>query len=164
MLQRTKNPSKPVSSLMDTFFLGRASGHGLFEDRLAQVKRRFEIRFEGFHESNDVFMLNEEIDYDDGAQEERAWRIRMTPDETQASNRVSIECDDLVGLATGTVSATEMRLNYLYRLKLQGNRVVKVRMLDRMYLQADGSVINRATMRKFGIYLGDLVVVLNKNT
>lgn len=162
MLQRNTQSSKPLSSMMDTFFLGKAAGHGLFEDRFAQIKRRFELRFEGFYESDNVFMLNEEIDYDDGAREERSWRIGMTPELDHNLNRVSIECDDLVGAATGTVSETEMRLKYIYRLKLQGNRVVNVRMLDRMYLQPDGSVINRATMRKYGIYLGDLAVILTK--
>ena len=68
---------------------------------------------------------------------------------------------DVVGDAHGVASGNELIWSYVMDLRM-GNRVLRVSFSDRMLLQADGVLLNRAKVRKFGLELGSVSLFFKK--
>jgi len=135
------------------FLLGRTRAWGVVEDRFGRVRRKFQVEMEGAW-AGDVFEINERFLFDDGVEETRVWRVKPS----SASGQFTATCKDCVGEATGfsTVDRTEMR--YRFRLQISG-RSITVDFSDRIFLMDEGVAINRATMRKWGVRVGELSAV-----
>lgn len=134
---------------LTTFLDGRSLAWGIFEDRFGKLRRRFKVELLGrWHD--DLFELEEQFTYDDGTRETRVWRV--TP---MGAGRFSATCPDCVGAAHGTCDADSIRMSYRFRLKLDARRI-DVDFEDRIYRVGDGVAFNRATMRKWGIRLGEV--------
>ena len=138
------------------FLLGRTRAWGIFEDRFGHLRRRFDVEMEGRWEG-DAFLLAERFVYDTGETEARTWRLkRDTP------GRFTATCADCVGEARGVSSADTIRMSYTFRLKL-ATRTLTVHLDDRIYRLGDGIAMNRATMRKWGIRIGELSLFFRRD-
>lgn len=137
------------------FLEGETIAYGLFEDRFGNLKKRFDVRFFGEWRGQD-FVLEEDFRYDDGVTEERVWILQRS-DGTAFTGT----CDDSRSGATGTVAGVSSRMGYTFELAVNGKRIT-VSMDDRMHAMTDDIVLNRATMRKWGIRLGEIAIVLMK--
>jgi Protein of unknown function (DUF3833) len=141
--------------LLEEYFVGRTTAWGLFEDRFGRVRREFRVEITGRYDEG-VLTLVEDFVYSDGEQEQRVWRI--TP---QGDGRYEGRADDVVGTATGAARGNAVHWQYDLELPI-GDRVWQVHFDDWMLLQDDAVMINRATVSKFGLTLGEVTLFFQK--
>ena len=134
---------------LTTFLDGRMSAWGVFEDRFGKLRRRFSVEMVG-HWEDKVFYLDETFTYDDGTHETRIWRVSPT-----GRGQFTATCADCVGTAYGYCDADTIRMSYRFRLKTDA-RVIVVDFDDRIYRIGAGIAVNRATMSKWGVKLGEV--------
>lgn len=139
--------SKRPSLRFEEFFLGRSRAWGIFEDRFGNLRRELTIDMIGDYE-NDVFILDERFHYADGERQERRWSVRVLSDGAYAAT-----AHDVIGTASGMACGNAMRWRYRVGLSI-GGRTWPVSFDDWMFLQPDGVVVNRATVRYHGIRIG----------
>lgn len=141
---------QPVLDLAQ-YFNGTVDAHGIFQDRSGQIVRRFTVvmdcRWEG---ANGV--LDEAFTYSDGSAERRVWRLTR-----HADGRYTGAAGDVVGQAEGRVAGNAFRWQYTLALPVDG-RVIHVDLDDWMYLIDERVMLNRATMSKFGVRLGEITL------
>lgn len=134
---------------LTSFLEGRTRAWGIFQDRFGRVRRRFTVDMTGRWEGH-AFYLDENFTYDDDSHESRVWRV-----EPMEPGRFSATCADCVGTAHGDCGPDAIRMTYTFRLKIDG-REFHVELDDRIYRVGDRIAVNRATMRKWGIRLGEI--------
>ncbi|MFM2261827.1 MAG: hypothetical protein RI959_503 [Pseudomonadota bacterium] len=137
------------------YFNGRVEAHGMFQDRGGQVVKRFTVQMDCSW-SGDQGVLDERFTYADGSQDRRVWRLTRLP-----NGRYTGTADDVVGQAEGQVSGNAFRWAYTLNLPVDG-KVYEVQFDDWMYLINDRVMLNRATMSKFGIRLGEVTLSFYK--
>jgi hypothetical protein len=140
---------------LTTFLEGRTRARGVFEDRFGKLRRRFRVEMDGRWQ-NGVFILDERFDYDTGQSETRTWRV--VPG---LRNSFTATCDDCIGQAQGVCDNESIRMHYRFRLKMQ-DRTLIVDLEDRIYRMGSGVAVNRATMSKWGVRLGELSLFFSK--
>lgn len=142
---------------LTSFLEGESRAWGIFEDRFGRVRRRIDVTMIGRWDG-DVFRLDEHFVYDDGRREHRVWTVK--PD---GPGKFRATCDDCVGEAIGTCAADSIRMAYAFKLKLP-SRTLVVDFDDRIYRMSATTAVNRATMRKWGIKLGELSLFFERKT
>jgi Protein of unknown function (DUF3833) len=145
---------KPVFDLKD-YFTGVVDGWGIFTDRSGKVVKRFLVTMNCTW-SGDEGVLDEDFVYSDGTKQKRIWRMKKL-----AGGRYEGRADDVVGIGGGQQMGNAFRWGYTLNLPVDG-KVYEVQFDDWMYQMDDKVVINKATMSKFGITLGELVVNFKK--
>lgn len=145
---------KPTLDLA-TYFNGKIMAHGIFQDRSGQVVRRFVVEMDGQWNGNQG-VLDEWFTYSDGTKERRIWRLTK-----HADGRYTGTADDVVGEAEGQAVGNAFFWSYVLSLPVDG-KVYEVRFDDWMYLVDDKVMLNRATMSKFGIKLGEVTLAFTK--
>ncbi len=140
---------------IEEYFLGKTSASGLFIDRLGKVKRQFTVDMEGIQEG-DLFILNETFLYDDGEEEFRRWEIKKTGDKSYEGRS-----SDIKGIALGARSGNAINWHYTLKLKYKDG-IMLVKFDDWLIMQDEKHVFNKATMKKFGIRLGDVYLFFKK--
>ncbi len=149
------NPAAPEPFEITTFLHGRTTAWGVFEDRFGRLRRRFTVELVGSWQSN-VFCLEETFTFDTGDVEVRKWMVRP-----QGDGQFVATCDDCIGELRGTTEPNMLRMRYKFRLDL-GTTVINVDFDDRIYRMGRHTAVNRATMRKFGVRLGELSLFFSK--
>lgn len=145
---------KPALDL-STYFNGRLVAHGIFQNRSGQVVRRFVVEIDAQWEGNQG-VLDEWFTYSDGTNERRVWRLTK-----HADGRYTGTADDVAGVAQGQTVGNAFFWTYVLKLPV-GERIIPVRFDDWMYLVDERIMLNRATMSKFGIRLGEVTLVFTK--
>jgi len=69
--------------------------------------------------------------------------------------------DDVIGNAQGQAVGNALNWRYTLALPVDGS-VYEVQFDDWMYLMNDRVMLNKAQMRKFGIYLGEVTLSFSK--
>lgn len=145
---------KPVLEL-DRYFNGRVLAHGIFQKRDGAVVRRFTVVMDCHWQGNQG-VLDEHFTYSDGSTQRRIWRLTK-----HADGRYTGRADDVVGEATGQTAGNAFRWNYTLRLPVDDG-VYEVQFDDWMFLVDERVMLNRATMSKFGIRLGEVILSFSK--
>ncbi len=145
---------KPVLDLAE-YFNGKIVAHGVFQDRSGQVVRRFVVDMQGTWNGNQG-VLDEHFTYADGSKDRRIWRLTK-----HADGRYSGTADDVVGTASGQAVGNAFYWTYTLRLPVDG-KTYDVRFDDWMYLVDERVMLNRATMSKFGVRLGEVTLSFQK--
>ena len=140
---------------LDRYFNGRILAHGVFQKRNGAVARRFTVVMDCHWEGNQG-VLDEAFTYSDGSTERRIWRLTK-----HADGRYTGRADDVVGEAQGQTSGNAFRWNYTLRLPVDGKEY-EVQFDDWMFLVDDRVLLNRATMSKFGVTLGEVLLSFTK--
>jgi hypothetical protein len=138
--------------VLEEYFKGQTTAWGVFQERNGTLIRQFKVDITGTWDGN-VLTLDERFDYADGAKEQRIWKIRKT-----GANTYEGTAGDVRGVARGLVQGNQLSWTYDVDLKI-GERTVLVTFDDRMWLQPDGVLINRAKVKKFGIVFGEATIV-----
>ena len=145
---------KPTLDLAQ-YFNGKIDAHGIFQDRQGKVVKRFTVvmdcRWEG-----DQGVLDEAFTYSDGSTQRRVWRLTK-----HANGRYTGSAGDVVGEAEGQTSGNAFRWKYTLNLPVDG-KVYEVQFDDWMYLMDERVMLNRATMSKFGVRLGEITLSFTK--
>ena len=145
---------KPVLDLK-TYFTGVVDGWGIFTDRSGKVVKRFVVTM-NCSWNGDQGILDEDFVYSDGTKQKRIWRMSKLAD-----GKYEGRADDVVGVGNGQQMGNAFRWGYTLNLPVD-NTTYEVQFDDWMYQMDDKVVINKATMRKFGFTLGELVVNFKK--
>lgn len=140
---------------LDRYFNGRILAYGIFQQRGGEVVRRFTVVMDCHWEGHQG-VLDEAFTYSDGSTQRRIWRLTK-----HADGRYTGTADDVVGKAQGQTAGNAFRWNYTLRLPVDGKEY-EVQFDDWMFLVDDRVMLNRATMRKFGVTLGEVLLSFTK--
>lgn len=151
-------PDVPTGSseqplVLESFFAGRSEGEGVFVNSWTGSERRFHVDIIGTW-NGATLTLVEDFVYVDGEKDRKTWTLRRTGPGTFAGTR-----EDVVGEARIWTDGPVVRL--AYRVKLGG---IIVDFADVLALRPDDSLLNRATVGKWGARLGRVELVLRKLT
>lgn len=135
----------------ENYFSQRLDAYGVFVDRFGSIQRQFEVVVEG-QKTDTGFSLDEYFLYDDGEREERRWDVTAL-----GNGRYEGRCRDVIGVARGVCTANMLSWKYRFRLEMFGRKVA-VTFDDVMVLQAGGVLVNRATVSKAGLKLGEVLL------
>ena len=141
---------------LDRYFNGRIRAHGIFQKRGGEVVRRFTVVMDCHWEGNQG-VLDEAFSYSDGSTQRRVWRLTK-----HADGRYTGRADDVVGEAEGQESGNAFRWNYTLALPVDGKEY-DAQFDDWMFLVDERVMLNRATMSKFGITLGEVLLSFTKD-
>jgi hypothetical protein len=141
--------------LVEEYFAGQTRAWGLFQDRFGNVRRQFTVDIEG-RPTEDGITLIEDFVYSDGETERRVWEIRRTGEHTYEGR-----ADGVVGTARGQAYGNALNWSYDFDLQV-GDRTWRVHFDDWMFLQPDGVMINRASVTKFGLEVGEAIIFFRK--
>ena len=131
------------------FFSRPVQAWGIFQDRSGKVIKRFHVDINSRQEGNRL-ILDERFVYSDGSTQQRIWTLR--PD---GKNRWRGTADDVVGDAIGELAGNALRWRYELNLPVDGKTYL-VTFDDWMYLMDENTLINRSSMLKFGVELGQV--------
>ncbi|MFZ4480015.1 MAG: DUF3833 domain-containing protein [Rhodoferax sp.] len=140
----------PVLELRD-YFNGTLDAYGVFTDRSGKVVKRFTVlmtcQWQG-----DSGVLDEAFSYSDGSTQRRVWRLQR-----HADGRYTGQADDVIGSADGQQRGNAFNWTYTLALPVDGS-VYEVQFDDWMYLMNDRVMLNKASMRKWGVGLGEVTL------
>lgn len=145
---------KPVLDLQQ-YFNGVLDAYGVFTDRSGAVVKRFTVVMRCSWQG-DEGVLDEDFLYSDGTKQKRIWRLKKLPD-----GRYTGTADDVVGTAQGQARGNAFYWTYTLSLPVDGT-VYDVRFDDWMYLMTDTVMLNKATMSKLGVRLGEVTLSFTK--
>ena len=133
------------------YFNGTIDGWGVFTDRAGKVIKRFSVVMNCSWQGGDG-VLDEAFSYSDGTRQRRIWRLKQLED-----GRYTGRADDVRGEAAGQQLGNAFHWRYVLALPVEG-KVVEVDMDDWMYLMSDRVMLNKASMSKFGLHLGEVTL------
>jgi len=136
------------------YFTGTVDGWGIFQDRSGTVVKRFTVRIDCTWKGNEG-TLDEYFEYTDGTTQNRIWKL------VRNGNRYTGTAADVVGTAQGTAAGNALHWNYVLALPVDG-KTWNMDMDDWMFLIDDGTMLNRTTMTKFGLRVGEVTLSFRK--
>ncbi|MEY3124076.1 MAG: hypothetical protein RLZZ573_596 [Pseudomonadota bacterium] len=145
---------KPVLDLQK-YFNGTLDAYGVFTDRSGAVVKRFTVVMQ-CQWTGDEGVLDEAFTYSDGSTQRRVWRLKKLAD-----GGFSGRADDVVGVALGQTRGNAFHWTYTLNLPVD-DKVYEVQFDDWMYLMTDKVMLNKATMSKFGVRLGEVTLSFTK--
>jgi hypothetical protein len=141
----------------ETFFDGYLTAHGVIKDRGGRVIRTFNADIDASWD-NRVGTLVEDFIFDDGETQQRIWTLRPNGEGGYTGT-----AGDVIGTGELSLAGNSLFLDYVLRIPYGGS-TVDVRVDDRMYLVSPTVLINESIMKKFGVRVGsiDLVILRRK--
>lgn len=138
---------------MEEFFAGVTQGEGAFVNGWSGTERRFRVVIAGSWDGEELTLV-EDFDYADGEKDRKTWRLKRRGPGTFTGIR-----EDVVGQARVWTEGSHVRLEYSVQL---GGWTVDF--ADILALRADGSLLNRAVVSKWGLRIGRVELVLRKHS
>ena len=137
--------------VLESFFEGSSHGDGVFVNSWTGSERRFRVQIAGTWDGTTLTLV-EDFDYADGEKDRKTWRLTRSGPGSFTGTR-----EDVVGEARAWTEGRVVRLEYAVKL---GGWTVDFS--DVLALRADGSLVNHATVGKWGIRLGRVELALRK--
>ncbi|WP_374352476.1 DUF3833 domain-containing protein [Chitinimonas sp.] len=138
------------------FFQGRTQAWGMFQSRSGEVVKRFTVELTGTIKG-DQLTLDEAFRYSDGSRQQRTWTLQRHSDGSWRGSAA-----DVVGEARGELAGNALNWRYTLRLPVDGSEYL-VNFDDWMYLIDAHTMVNRASMSKFGVELGQVTLFFRKD-
>lgn len=156
----TRPPTPQAAAPGSTFIIerdlvGRSVARGEFR-AINGARRGFTAELNGEWDGR-RFTLVEDFVFDDGERDRKTWRL-----ERIAPGRYVGAREDVVGEAVGYQDGAVFRLEYEMRLPSADGRGLKVRFRDVMALDADGAVVNDATVGWFGLRIASVALRIER--
>ena len=140
---------------LEDYFAGKTTAWGMFVDRFGKVRSQFVIDIDGTWDGK-TLTLDERFTYATGEKDRRVWTITK-----QDTNTYTGTAGDVIGVARGRSFGNALNWNYHMNLKV-GSSTWKVHFDDWMFLQPQGVLLNRATVSKWGLELGQVQLAFRK--
>lgn len=140
---------------LEKFFDGRVTAYGQFQDVFGTVRRRFDVDIEGTWDGQ-VLTLVEDFLYEDGSTEQRVWTLRKAGPDTWRGTAPGV-----IGEATGEERGDTFNWQYLIDLPVPEG-TLRVRFDDWMWKLSDTRVLNRAYMKRYGVDIGEVIIIFEK--
>ncbi len=142
---------------LEDYFAGQCKAWGVFQDRFGKLRRQFEVDITGTWDAQtQTLSLVEDFHYYDGQEESRTWTIVK-----QGAKQYSGRTDGVKGTANGIINGNSLHWQYHFALRMFGRTFV-LHFDDWFFLLSDGMLINRATVTKFRILIGQLTIVFRR--
>lgn len=141
----------------EQFFEGELSARGIVKDYTGEVIRTFDADIVASWDDQGVGTLDEVFRFDDGEEQTRVWTLTPHEDGYKAT------AGDVVEAGQMRWQGNAINMNYVLRVAF-GDSTLDVRMDDWMYLITPDTLINQTTMSKWGIDVGELVLVIQKRS
>lgn len=139
------------------YFLGATTGWGIVLDRGGRLTRQFVVSIDGRVDSGGSLILVEDFVWSDGERSQRIWRISKEGEHSFAGS-----AGDVIGTAQGLGYGNVLNWEYVLAVESDGS-TWNVDFDDWMFLQPDSVLINKTTMSKFGIDVGEVIIVFRKD-
>jgi hypothetical protein len=139
------------------YFVGTTDAWGMFQKRSGEVVKRFHVEITG-SQRNGALILDERFKYDDGTTQQRIWTLVR-----KADGRWVGTAADVKGESIGVIAGNALHWQYTLLLPVDGT-TYEMQLDDWMYLIDDRSMLNRSSMRKFGVELGQVTLFFKKRT
>ncbi|MBX3429747.1 MAG: DUF3833 family protein [Hyphomonadaceae bacterium] len=151
----TPTDASTTAFVLERDLVGASVARGEFR-AITGTRRAFTVELNGTWDGN-VLTLVEDFAYEDGERDRKTWRLTRT-----APGRFTGTREDVVGEAAGFVDGAVFRLEYDVILPSEDGRGRKVRFRDVLALNADGDVLNNATIGWFGLRVGSVSLVIER--
>ena len=142
--------------VVEEFFNGSLRAHGIVKDRSGKVTRYFNASINADWVDG-VGTLDEVFKFDDGEEQTRIWKLVK-----DGSGSYVGSANDVVGSSTLEVSGNSLFLDYVLRIPYDDG-TLDLHIDDRMYLVSDRVLINESVMTKWGVKVGQITLVIEKN-
>lgn len=137
------------------FFQGELSARGVVKDFSGEVIRTFDADIQASWNAEGVGTLDEVFRFSDGEVQTRVWTL------TPESQGYHATAGDVVEPGLMRWQGNAIHMNYVLAVPY-GDGTLDVRMDDWMYLITPDTLINETTMSKWGIDVGEVVLVIQK--
>jgi len=137
------------------FLNGELEAWGQFQDRSGTLIKRFHVDMTGSWQGNKGTLV-EDFVYDDGTKQQRIWHLI-----DKGNGHYEGRADDVVGVAQGHIAGSVLNWHYTLALPVNG-KTYHVQFDDWMYLHDSQTMVNRASMSKFGFKLGEVTLFFKK--
>lgn len=137
------------------FFSRPVQAWGMVQNRSGEVTKRFHVRVDSRREGERL-ILDERFVYSDGTRQQRTWTL--TPD---GQGRWRGRAGDVIGDALGEVAGNALHWRYRLDVPVDG-RHWELNLDDWMYLMDEDTLINRTSMRKFGVEVGQVTLFFRR--
>ncbi|MAX85832.1 MAG: hypothetical protein CMI07_02960 [Oceanospirillaceae bacterium] len=147
-----------------TFFEGKICADGVVRDRSGEEIRSFNARIDASWDENGVGTLDEVFYFYDepGAEAKRETRVwTLTPAREGGREVLSAKASDVPEATTMEWAGNAIHMAYTLRYGEPGD-TIDLNMDDWMFHVADGVVVNETRMTKFGIHVGQILLVMRK--
>ena len=148
--------TEPEFNLMQ-FFEGNVEAWGIVEDRFGNLKRQFKVDMNGTIKDG-VLTLEEDFIYADGEKDKRIWQFSKL-DEISYKGLAN----DIIGEAIAKERGNAFNMKYKMDLDL-GFSVLRVGFNDWMYRIDKETIINKASISKFGFNIATVTLFFRKKT
>ena len=140
---------------LEDFFEGKTVAHGQFQDIFGTVQRRFDVEITGTWDGK-TLRLVEDFTYDDGVTEQRIWTLEKTGEETWQGSAPGV-----IGMASGVEKGDTFNWAYHIDLPVRSG-TMRVDFDDWMWLMTRDRILNRAYVSRFGVHIGEAIIVFEK--
>jgi len=141
----------PATLVLENFFSGPMRAEGSFVNAWSRSRRGIVIDMVPAWDGK-LLSLDERFVYSDGETDHKTWRLEKTGPGTYAGTR-----EDMIGTGRVWTDGRTVRLNYV--LMLMG---IGFDFDETMILRDDGSVLARSTVRKWGLMIGRVELVIRR--
>ena len=141
---------------LEEFFDGETKAYGQFQDILGNVSRRFTVDIKGVWDGSNL-ILTEDFVYEDGSEEQRIWDLVKTGENAWVGS-----ADGVIGTANGLTSGDMFYWTYTIDLPTPSGET-RVSFKDYMWMLSDNRVLNKAYMSKWGIPVGEVIIIFEGN-
>ena len=140
---------------LDQFFQGQSRAWGVLHDWQGKQSVRFTAELCGSWQGNtgDLYEL---FYFSDGRIEQRHWQLQQNAD-----GSIVGRAGDVVGLATGQLAGNTLYWEYTLRIPYDGDSL-DVTVKDWLYLIDSENLLNRSTLHKFGLTVGELTLSIQQ--
>ena len=142
--------------IIEDYLSGNVKAWGVLQNRSGKVIRQFSADLIGEWDGKKL-VLDEKFNWSDGEIQTRQWTITKIDEH----NYEGI-AGDVVGKAVGYSYGPAFKFEYVLLVPVKGKNM-KITFDDWIFKQDDKVAINRATMTKFGIKVGELTVLFQKD-
>ena len=147
--------TKPIIKI-EEYFQGKVKAWGMLQGRSGEIKRQFVADMKGKFDGQNL-ILDETFVWNDGEKQKRRWTIKKLED-----NRYEGTAPEVVGIAKGVSFGSAFKFEYKLLVPYKYKKI-KIKLDDWIFKQDEKIAINKATLTKFGIKVGELTVLFVKD-
>lgn len=140
---------------LKTFFQGKLKVYGMVQDFSGKMTRRFSADIDASWDG-DKGVLDEVFLFDDGERQTRIWTLNALGD-----GRYSGTAGDVIGEAYGIARGAAFRWQYTLEIPYDGD-TLEVDLDDWLYLISEDRLINRTSIKKFGLEVGQITLIIER--
>lgn len=140
---------------LKTFFDGKLKVYGMVQDISGKMTRRFTADIDASWDG-ETGVLDEVFFFDDGERQTRIWTLNHL-----GNGRYTGTAGDVVGVAEGQIQGAAFQWQYVLTIPYNDG-TMDVKLDDWLYLIAEDRLINRTTINKFGLQVGEITLIIEK--